>query len=201
MAFNTVEIFIAEKFSASTINLQHKVPLFSQKRQYRVPVTMASIQHHISLAKSLPPRLTRFFAKYPPQAILPSATSPNAPESTSPISNDSEATPSPFKARKFPITGKWHNPKFSLRRQAELVKLARQHGVEELLPHTVKGTAERIRRREEQGLRVKGTGIGEKVKGKAWERTLKGRYVQIILHCIPDVLKPCLLASHIDADC
>jgi large subunit ribosomal protein L25 len=64
---------------------------------------------------------------------------------------------------------------FSLRRQAELVKLARKHGVEELLPYTVKGTEEKLRRREERGLRVKGTGIGQKVKGKEWERTLKQR--------------------------
>jgi hypothetical protein len=57
------------------------------------------------------------------------------------------------------------------------VKLARQHGVEDLLPHTVKGTEERLRRRMENGLRVKGTGIGQRVKGKESERTLKGRYV------------------------
>ena len=75
------------------------------------------------------------------------------------------------------MTGKWHDPVFSLRRQAELVKLARQHGVEELLPYTVKGTEERLRRRAENGLRVKGTGVGQRVKGKESERTLKARYV------------------------
>lgn len=79
------------------------------------------------------------------------------------------------------MTGKWHDPVFSLRRQADLVKLARRHGVEELLPHTVKGTEERIRKRVENGLRVKGTGIGQRVKGKESERTLKGRYVT--MHC------------------
>ena len=30
-------------------------------------------------------------------------------------------------------------------------------------------------KREEQGLRVQGTGVGKKVKGKKWERTLRGR--------------------------
>lgn len=55
------------------------------------------------------------------------------------------------------------------------MKMARANGVEELLPFTVKGTDERIRRREESGLRVKGTGVGQKVKGKLWERTMKGR--------------------------
>jgi Mitochondrial ribosomal protein mL59 len=66
------------------------------------------------------------------------------------------------------------------------VKLARQHGVEELLPYTVKGTEERLRRRAENGLRVKGTGVGQRVKGKESERTLKGRYVLGILPCDGD---------------
>jgi hypothetical protein len=68
------------------------------------------------------------------------------------------------------------------------VKLARQYGVEELLPHTVKGTEERLRRRAENGLRVKGTGVGQRVKGKESERTLKGRYV----------LEICLYLMHFD---
>lgn len=53
--------------------------------------------------------------------------------------------------------------------------MARANGVEELLPFTVKGTDARIQRRAEHGLRVKGTGVGQKIKGKAWERTMKGR--------------------------
>lgn len=53
--------------------------------------------------------------------------------------------------------------------------MARTNGVEDLLPYTVKGTEERLTRRQEQGLRVKGTGVGQKVKGKVWERTQKGR--------------------------
>lgn len=53
--------------------------------------------------------------------------------------------------------------------------MARANGVEELLPFTVKGTNARIQRRAEHGLRVKGTGVGQKIKGKAWERTMKGR--------------------------
>jgi hypothetical protein len=139
---------------------------------------MATVQHHIALARALPPRLLKFFSKHPPPNIIPAAnTSLHDPDSTSLVHIKSEAAPSPFKPHKFAITGKWHNPKFSLRRQAELVKLARQHGVEELLPHTVKGTAEKLKRREQNGLQVKGTGVGQKVKGKEWERTMKGRYV------------------------
>jgi hypothetical protein len=148
-------------------------------------------RQYIKLAQSLPPRLTRFIARYPPPAILspasiatpsssetPSSTSttPSTEQGTTPIT-DGLPYPNPFRAQKHPITGKWHDPEFSLRRQADLIKLAREHGVEELLPPSVKSTAERIRRRTENGLRVKGTGVGQRVKGKESERTLKGRYV------------------------
>ena len=84
-------------------------------------------------------------------------------------------SPNPFKPHKHPETGRWHDPVFSLRRQADLVKMAKANGVEELLPYTLKGSDEGRRRREDHGLRVKGTGIGQKVKGKAWERTMKSR--------------------------
>lgn len=155
-----------------------------------------STRQYVKLAESLPPRLTRFFARYPPPAILQSSTSPqtsSAASSPSPAAASSSMNeitagieglsfPSPFKCHKHPVTSKWHDPVFSLRRQAELVKLARQHGVEELLPFTVKGTQERIRRREENGLRMKGTGVGQRVKGKESERTLKGRYVLKMAH-------------------
>lgn len=53
--------------------------------------------------------------------------------------------------------------------------MARTHGVEGLLPFTTKGTEERIRKREEFGLRVKGTGVGQRVKGKWWERNIRVR--------------------------
>lgn len=53
--------------------------------------------------------------------------------------------------------------------------MARANGVEELLPPTSKGTAARIQKRAEHGLRVKGTGVGQRVKGKEWERTMKGK--------------------------
>jgi len=155
-------------------------------------------RQYIKLAGSLPPRLTRFFARYPPQALLSQSTPPTSPTPSAsssianstassaeqiPAGQDGPAVPSPFRAQKHPVTGKWHDPVFSLRRQAELVKLARQHGVEELLPYTVKGTDERLRRRAENGLRVKGTGVGQRVKGKESERTLKGRYVLRLMMC------------------
>lgn len=65
---------------------------------------------------------------------------------------------------------------YSSRRQAELVKLAREHGVEELLPETTKATEFRLAHRVEHGLRVKGTGVGQKVKGRIHERHMISKY-------------------------
>ena len=124
--------------------------------------------NYIRLAKALPPRLQVFLARYPATAILPDgATSKTGYQ---------EETPNPFSPMKHAATGNWHNPKYSMRRQAELVKLARDHGVEELLPFTHKATEERIRKRVELGLRVKGTGVGQKVKGHKYERQLEDKY-------------------------
>lgn len=132
---------------------------------------MAAISQNVQLAKSLPPRLLRFFARYPPASIQAST---EAPKTAYQIES-----PNPFRSTKHPVTGKWHDPVYSLRRQAELVKLARDHGVEELLPFTHKGTEERIRNRVEHGLRVKGTGVGQQVKGHKHERQMIAKYARI----------------------
>jgi hypothetical protein len=68
------------------------------------------------------------------------------------------------------VTGRWAGAKIGLRRQAELVKLAKQHDIEELLPPGRKSSVFKQSRLLERGLRVKGTGEGEKVKGHKWER-------------------------------
>jgi hypothetical protein len=81
----------------------------------------------------------------------------------------------PFQPRKNYRTGKWHGPVYGLRKQADLVKLAQQHGVLDLLPDTIKKPGVKEQKRLEQGLQVKGTGVGQKVKGKKWERTMKSR--------------------------
>ncbi|MCJ1350489.1 MAG: hypothetical protein MMC33_000470 [Icmadophila ericetorum] len=156
---------------------------------------MTSQLQYVKLAQSLPPRLLRFFARYPPpatafacQKLFQPQSSTSTPLSTSSLNLDASPEEiasmereslvpyeNPFRSTKHPATGLWHDPVYSLRRQADLVKLARAHGVEELLPLTTKGTEERTRKRDEFGLRVKGTGVGQRVKGKMWERTMKGR--------------------------
>ncbi|KAF4994190.1 hypothetical protein FGRMN_5964 [Fusarium graminum] len=122
---------------------------------------MASVPQLIGLAKSLPAPLQRFFARYPPAAILPE----NAPKT-----RYQEERQNPFRFYKHPVTGKWQDPVYSQRRQAELVQMARENGVEDLLPETRKATEYRLAHRVEHGLRVKGTGVGQKVKGHIHER-------------------------------
>ncbi|KAI8935722.1 hypothetical protein NX059_007242 [Plenodomus lindquistii] len=175
----------------------------------------------VEVAKTLPPRLLRFFQRYPPPALFPnlsqstlstsqtaqpthgssptiiSTTPPSDPNA--PIAETSSATndtpipstapknshippeahdlpyPNPFLPSKNFTTGRWRSPVYGLRKQADLVKLASEYGVVDLLPWTSKKPGEKERRRVEMGLQVKGTGEGQKVKGKLWERTLKGR--------------------------
>lgn len=122
----------------------------------------------IQLAKALPEPLQRFFARWPPAAIIPEGTPPTQYQ---------ELRSNPFRFYKHPETGKWQDPVYSQRRQAQLVQLARDHGVESLLPETPKGTEYRLAHRVEHGLRVKGTGVGQSVKGHIHERHMIAKQV------------------------
>lgn len=154
---------------------------------------MAAVQEHLRLAQSLPPRLLHLFKRWPPSTFAPppaaqtieiaentSSADPNAP-TTSTISapTSSEDLPTrkknPFLPFRNPTTGVWHGPHYSLRRQADLFKLAAQHNVLPLMPLSNKHPEIKEARRIEHGLRVQGTGEGKRVKGKHWERTLKQR--------------------------
>lgn len=135
---------------------------------------------HLQLARALPPRLLRFFARNPPRIAngVLSRPTEDVPAQAEGAASDKPPRPTyynPFMPHKHPQSGRWHPPIYSARRQSELVKLARKHDVEDLLPFTPKLSDEKLRRQEEYGLRVKGTGAGQKVKGHEWERTLKGR--------------------------
>lgn len=81
----------------------------------------------------------------------------------------------PFLPKKIFRTGKWMGPRYGLRQQADLVKLAKIYDVEALLPPGPKSTEYKATRLTERGLQVKGTGIGQKVKGHKWERTMEAR--------------------------
>lgn len=138
----------------------------------------AAAESYIMLAQSLPPRLLRFFTRYKPRVNENPTVPPSLniqPTTTLHYRLEPSKLPNPFRSFKNPETGRWREPIYSLRQQADLVKMARANGVEELLPYTVKGTKARTERRTEHGLRVKGTGLGQKVKGKQWERTMKSK--------------------------
>lgn len=78
----------------------------------------------------------------------------------------------PFLPFRNPATGRWSGSRISLRTQADLVKLAKKHQLEHLLPPGRKSTVFKETRVLERGLRVRGTGEGEKVKGHQWERKM-----------------------------
>ncbi|PSS03607.1 hypothetical protein BD289DRAFT_502146 [Coniella lustricola] len=126
-------------------------------------------EQYVNLAKTLPERLQRFLARYPPGEIL------KPTQRGKPHTGYQMDSKNPFEAQRHPETGRLHNPVYSLRRQADLVKLAREHGVEELLPHTIKKTDVRLAKRVEFGWRGKGTGVGQKVKGHIHERQLAAK--------------------------
>ena len=163
-------VFIHHRLLSPTDARTYDTPRRRSLSSQPVAAIMASSSHFVQLAKTLPSPLQRFFARWPPAAILPEG----AAAKPTPYQ---EQRPNPFRFYKHPVTGKWQDPVYSQRRQAELVQLAREHGVEELLPETTKGTEYRLAYRVEHGLRVKGTGVGQKVKGHIHERHMIAKYV------------------------
>jgi large subunit ribosomal protein L25 len=159
--------------------------------------TVTNPEAYQTLAKTLPNLLIRFFQKFPPGR--PYARESQKPSLPQPVTEPSEdgstklvAAPSkrdllrastpftdpsynPFLPWRNPVTLKWRGPYYGLRRQAVLCKTAAAHGVAELLPWSMKLPSVKLARREEKGLRVKGTGEGDRVKGHHWERTMKGK--------------------------
>lgn len=161
---------------------------------------MAAVQQHIQLAQSLPPRLLHLFKRFPPPQLSAATSHPPPSETITIASNTSSTDPNaattttlpitptpdspnsafgwkknPFLPFKNPSTGNWHPPHYSLRNQAALFKLASAHNVLPLMPPSPKHPETKEAKRIEHGLRVKGTGVGQRVKGKYWERTLKTR--------------------------
>jgi large subunit ribosomal protein L25 len=136
------------------------------------PSNMAAMERHIRLAQDLHPRLLRFFTRFPPSLIngatQPSAEpvqiaqntssmNPNATSTTTTIEPPSSDVPqyprnrNPFLAFKNPNTGNWHAPHYSLRRQAELFKLAKEFDVLPLMPHSPKHPEIKEQKRIENG--------------------------------------------------
>lgn len=73
----------------------------------------------------LPQKLHNFFIKYPPRPFVQYSEKPT--DINDPAMN-------PFLPNKNPETGKWQESKYSLRRSADLFKLAYKFGIQDLLP-------------------------------------------------------------------
>ncbi|WPK27410.1 hypothetical protein PUMCH_004797 [Australozyma saopauloensis] len=73
----------------------------------------------------LPQKLHTFFIKHPPRPLAQYATTP---------STISDPQKNPFLPNKNEESGKWHAAKYSLRRSADLYKMALKYGLAELLP-------------------------------------------------------------------
>lgn len=109
----------------------------------------------------------------PPVAVAePAAAAEPATPTPTPSAKD-EYPFNPFLPVKNHVTGRWRSPVFSLRRQAELCKIAQKHGVEDWLPYSNKLSWVKEQKRIEGGLRVKGTGVGQRVKGHQFERQMR----------------------------
>nr|POE48400.1 54s ribosomal protein l25, mitochondrial [Quercus suber] len=119
-----------------------------------------------------------------------SASAPLAPQGLRAPETSTWKT-NPFLPFRNPSTGVWHGPHYSLRRQAELFRLATEHHVLSLMPPSVKHPEIKEQKRILNGLRVKGTGVGQKVKGKYWERTLRSRLEQRrkAMEMMPDMIQ------------
>lgn len=73
----------------------------------------------------LPQKLHNFFIKYPPRPFAKYAEKP---------STIVDPEMNPFLPNKNSETGRWHGSKYSLRRSADLFKMARKFGIQDLLP-------------------------------------------------------------------
>lgn len=135
------------------------------------PASAARSAQCIALAQTLPAKLLRFIARYPSPHILPEGAQPT---------HFQLATKNPFFPQKFELTGRWHNPVYSSRRQADLVKLARKHGLQDLLPYSKKNAETKLSRKVALGWRGQGTGVGQQVKGHKHERMLGAKYVTLL---------------------
>lgn len=124
------------------------------------PILLSSTTSPAS--KTLPPAESKAQADQTDTSI-----STPTPPTSRPLPN---FPPNPFLPTK--RSGHWAGPRIGLRRQAELVRLARQYEIEDLLPPGKKSTVFKETRLLERGLRIRGTGEGQKVKGHKWERRI-----------------------------
>jgi len=94
--------------------------------------------------------LTKHLRLYGPLPTLAEAAVSSNPDGLNNVAEPSIVLPNPFIARKNPKTGKWRCPKYSLRRQADLVKKAKETGNLAIIPPGPKLFAMQLRMRRLQ---------------------------------------------------
>ncbi|GAV30094.1 hypothetical protein PMKS-003600 [Pichia membranifaciens] len=134
------------------------------------PATMsASKLFNVSSAEAfakLPEKLQNFFTKFPPTPIRKYADKPTA--------CDAEDA-NPFLANRHPVTGRTHEPLYSLRRQSDLYKLAYKFGIADLMPPLANGKKFFAEKQAASPI-LKGVLYP---KGHKWERTFAERKKKI----------------------
>ncbi|KAF3988353.1 hypothetical protein FT663_02387 [Candidozyma haemuli var. vulneris] len=106
----------------------------------------------------LPQKLHNFFIKFPPRPFAQYAEKP---------STIKDPQMNPFLPNKNPETGRWHGAKYSLRRSADLIKMAKKFGIQDLLPPIPHKRFHEDKYNNKNWMR----GI-LKQKGQKWERDL-----------------------------
>ncbi|KAJ9655222.1 54S ribosomal protein L25, mitochondrial [Neophaeococcomyces mojaviensis] len=167
------------------ISLEEKIALEGNKKTGKPPAdaesALSTPQTTSTIIKITSPSTIVDTSSQTPEQLesiqSPGPVTPTSQEPIFPASlNQKKLPPNPFLPYKNPATGRWRGARVSLRRQAELFKIARVYGVEPLLPPSRKSSTFKEERLLQRGLgpRVKGTGEGEKVKGHKWERAMGG---------------------------
>ncbi|ORY87589.1 hypothetical protein BCR37DRAFT_1659 [Protomyces lactucae-debilis] len=103
---------------------------------------MSSLQARQAVAR-LPRPLLNFFKAHPPASSTSWSSKPSADKITQTASTES-ASPAarpranPFQPSKNTYTLRFNEPRYSIRRQQDLLKLAQQYQIAHLLPETMK---------------------------------------------------------------
>lgn len=114
----------------------------------------------------LPKKLQNFFTKYPPTPIRKYADKPT-------LTTAEDANP--FLPNRHPITGRTHEPRYSLRRQSDLYKLAYKFGIADLMPSLANNKKFYLEKQQSSPI-LKGVLYP---KGHKWERTYADRKKKI----------------------
>lgn len=114
----------------------------------------------------LPLKLQNFFTKFPPAPIKTYSEKPT-------LTNAADANP--FLANRHPVTGRTHEPLYSLRRQSDLYKLAYKFGIADLMPKLANGKKFYLEKQQSSPI-LKGVLYP---KGHKWERTYADRKKKI----------------------